>query len=154
MKRECKIRKRIWEVDCVSLDAVFATAFDWKELVNLLQNHRISVRTDLPDHVIEMQVQHTVHRMCHNENSLSCAVENILNRLYEGLMEQISNLNACQAHTLISNVDFANAKKLGGLFWAMGSDPRKEMEGSRRYLHQRSQITLLRKLKFSGQAII
>lgn len=148
MKTKSILRKRIWEVDCLSLDAALAASFDWKELSNLLESHGIAVDHSLPEHILEMQVQNAVHRECHEENALSYAVETLLNYLYEDLVLQSDGMSHCQIKTIISNVDFGNPSRLGGLFWALGSDPREEMECARRFLHQRSQVVLLRKGKF------
>ena len=144
LKTKCLIRKRIWEVDCLSLDGALAAAFDWKELSNLLEGHGIAVDHSLPKHILEMQVQCAVHRECHEKNTLSCTIETLLNRLYEDLVLQSEGMNHCQIKTIIANVDFSNPSRLGGLFWALGSDPRDEMECARHFLHQRSQVTLLR----------
>ncbi len=51
MKMESLVRKRIWEVDCLSLDAALAASFDWKELSNLLKSHSIAVDHSLPEHI-------------------------------------------------------------------------------------------------------
>ena len=147
MNTKCLIRKRIWEVDCLSLDATLAAAFDWKELSNLMKTHGIAIDHLIPDHILEMQVQNAVHRECHNENSLSCAIEALFYRLYEDLVSQSESMSYCQIHAIVSNIDFANPGRLAGLFWALGSDPREELECVRRFLHQRSQVALLRKVR-------
>ncbi len=141
---KCLTRKRIWEVDCLSLDAALAASFDWKELSNLLEGHGITLDYSLPEHILEMQVQNALHRECHSENALSFTIETLLNRLYGDLLLQSEAMNHCQVRTIVANVDFGNPSRLGGLFWALGSDPRQEMECARRFLHQRSQVALLR----------
>ncbi len=147
LKTKCLVRKRIWEVDCLSIDSVLAASFDWKELSNLLESHGFTVDHSLPDHILEMQIQNVVHRECHEENTLSCTIEALLNRLYADLVLQSEGMSHCQLRMIASNVDFGNPSRLGGLYWALGSDPRDEMECARRFLHQRSQVTLLRKGK-------
>lgn len=135
-------------MDCLSLDAVLAASFDWKELSNLLETHGIAIDHTFPEHILEMQVQNAVHHECHSDNSLSGTLEVLLNRLYEDLIIQSEGMNPGQMRMIVSNIDFRNPNRMGGLFWAVGSDPREEMGCVRRCLHQRSQVVLLRQIRF------
>ena len=150
MQTKTIIRKRIWEVDCLSLNAALAASFDWKDLSNFLTSHGICVDHSLPEHILEMQIQNTIHKACHQGTALSRVVETRLNDLYEDIMCQIEGMSHCEIGTIIANIDFAKPNRLGGFFWALGSDSREGMECVRHFLHERSQMALLRKSRILG----
>ena len=140
------IRKRIWEVDCLSMDAAIAAAFDWQDLANLMASIGIpDAQNDSPAW-IEMQTQSVVHHHCHSENDLSLRIETLLNQWYSGWIQQTAQCEAQDLMTLILNTDFLQKKEMAGMTWALGSDPRTGLDCIRRKLHQRFQIVALRRL--------
>lgn len=142
--------KRVWEIDCLSMDAVLAASFDWRELHNHLRTAGcgIEIPRQTPAHLAEMRVQNHAHHLCHGENGFSIWVERFLNRLYADLIIRVRCASAEQLKTVVSHLDFGRAGKMGGLIWAIGSDAREEMTAVRRLFHQRMQVRLLRGSRF------
>lgn len=144
-------RKRIWEVDCFSMDAVLASSFEWKDLANILQGRGVEISLKGPEDAKRMQVHNLTHRYCHSENDISLTVESILNLLHQHTIEQISHWDAHEVMELAQNFHFSNSKRLSSVFWAIGSEGRKEFDGIRRRFHQRFQIHALRDLTALGK---
>lgn len=151
MMSEGNERKRIWEVDCLSMDAVLAVSFEWRDLANILQGHGVDVSMKGPEDAAAMQVHNLVHRYCHSDNDISLTVESVLNLLHQHTMEQISHLDTQEVMDLALHFNLSNTKRLGGIFWAIGTEGRKEFECIRRRFHQRFQILALRDLATAGR---
>ncbi len=66
MKPQCLERKRIWEVDCRSMEAVIAASFEWRELADLIKDYLPHCSTN--ENVLETQVYGLIHQCCHSEN--------------------------------------------------------------------------------------
>jgi hypothetical protein len=146
MKTECLIRKRIWEVDCLSLDAALAGSFDWRELANFIQGAGVFIDEKLPDAIKEINCQNIIHQYCHEPNDISLNIENLLNRWHTKIIDAFSIMTVKEAHQHIMTISFEKNKDMGGLFWALGSDPRDGFCCLRRHFHQRVQIYSIRKL--------
>lgn len=138
-------QKRIWEVDCWTLDAALAASLDWKDLVNLMHGNGIEFKSCGPEPVQEMQAFQWAHRYCHSQNSFSLQLENLLNYLHQNFRNQILSMSLERLMDLIMTLDLSKPHRLGGLFWALGMDGRQELECLRRRFHQRYQIHSLRK---------
>lgn len=146
LQTKCGIRKRIWEVDCLSMDAALAAAFDWQDLANLAASAGIrNPQNDSPAW-LEMQAQSIIHHHCHSENDLSLRIETLLNQWYSGWIQQTAQCEPQELMSLILNAEFRQKKEMAGMAWALGSDPRTGLDCLRRKLHQRFQIVSLRRL--------
>lgn len=141
-------RKRIWEVDCVSMDGALAGSFDWRELANFLDGagRLHAQRGNGPESLSALNVQGLVHHACHSENPLSLRLEKLLNRWHD---ETIGGIVCCDQEDLMRLVlayPFSERRQTAGLCWALGTDPRAEADCIRRRFHQRFQIESLRRL--------
>jgi hypothetical protein len=136
--------KRIWEVDCLSLDAALAGSFEWRELANYVPDFSKIFNPELPEEVIEFQLQLFIHSRSHDANKISLRLENALNDLHAEKMNVVSRLSTQEVNRLIFQIKFSEAKGLGGLFWAIGTDPREEFACISRRLHQRFQMVAMR----------
>ncbi len=139
-------RKRIWEVDCLSMDTAIAAAFDWQDLVNLIVSSGYAFQTDKPAAVLEMEAQSVIHHHCHSENDLALKVETLLNQWFENWIVRSAGLPPQELMQTILNSDFNRRKEMAGMAWALGTDARSEMSCMRRKLHQRFQVVTLRRL--------
>lgn len=146
MNVKCLARKRIWEVDCWSLDAAIAASFDWRELVNMLQGHGHSFNLNKPDSILELRAHGLIHEYCHSENDISIRIEQLLNNWHNHLIEFLDGLSPSEAaeYTLLS--DWSDKSVCAGMFWALGSDPREGFDCIRRRFHQRFHIVSVRRL--------
>ncbi len=146
MNVECLTRKRIWEVDCWSLDAAIAASFDWKDLANILQGHGHDFNLRKPETVLELQMQRLIHEYSHSENPVSLKLEDLLNDWHRNI---IRFLEACPPPEVAEHVltaPWPKKSSYAGLFWALGSDPREGFDCIRRRFHQRFQIFSARRL--------
>lgn len=120
------IRKNIWEVDCLSLSTILASAFDSGELANL-----ISGEGDLH------QIHADVHQLCHSENDFSVKLENVLNHRYRHCIEKVNGLEATQLCRIAQVKCFDRIPHLAGWLWALATDTRQGMEKIRSYFLER-----------------
>lgn len=137
--------KRIWEMDCLSLDAALAASLDWKDLVNLMHGCGIEFQSKGSEAVQEMQAFQWAHRYCHSQNSFSLQLENLLNYLHQNFTHQIFGMSVERLVDLVMTLDLSKSQRLGGLFWGLGMDSRAGLDCLRRRFHQRYQIYSLRK---------
>ena len=144
---DCMTRKRIWEVDCLSLDAALAASFDWRELVNLLQGHGHEFDFENSEALLEMRAQCLIHEHCHSENEVSICIEDFLNDWHQKTIQMISEWRPSQVAEYVLTTSFDEETPYGGLFWALGSDSRQGFDCIRRRFHQRFQIFSLRRLQ-------
>lgn len=147
MDVKCITRKRIWDVDCWSLDAAVAASFDWKELVNLLQGHGHLMDLKKPEALLELQAQCLIHEYCHTENELSLKIENLLNEWHKKTIESIDQRSSSQVAEHVLSFSWSKKNAYAGLFWALGSDAREGFDCIRRRFHQRFQIFSARRLQ-------
>lgn len=146
LETQHRLRKRIWEVDCLSMDAAIAAAFDWRDLVNLVTSSGFAFRTDKAQEQLELEVQSVVHHYCHSENALSLRIETLLNQWFEASIGKIASLTPGELMRQILNSGFTQRREMAAAAWALGSDGRSELDCIRRKLHQRFQIVALRRL--------
>ena len=145
MNVECLTRKRIWEVDCWSLDAAIAASFDWRELINMLQAKGHAFDLAKPDAVLELRAQCLIHEYCHSENEVSLRLENLLNDWHDKTVRQFSGWSPSQVAEHVLTVSLSGEKTYGALFWALGSDSRNGFDCIRRRFHQRFQLFSVRR---------
>ncbi|MBI3306338.1 MAG: hypothetical protein HYZ84_00825 [Candidatus Omnitrophica bacterium] len=146
MNVKCLTRKRIWEVDCWSLDAAMAGSFDWRELVNMLQGHGHSFDLRKPESLLEIQVQYLTHEYCHSENPISTKIESLLNDWHKKTIEYLDRSTLAEIAEHVLTFSWTKKSSYAGLFWALGSDARDGFDCIRRRFHQRFQIVSVRRL--------
>jgi len=123
-------RRRIWELNCLGLDAVLCTSFDPDELLSVDESLRSCC--DIPEHpgVLvprELIVYGVAHKACHTDNSVSRKLEKRLDAMYgrmledSGRMDQIDVLVNCYAASQEAREDLA------GCLWSVLTDPRKDL---------------------------
>ena len=139
------MRKRIWEVDCVSMDSVIAATFDWRELVNILEGSGHRLDKTQPEVILEMQTQCLIHQHCHSENEISICIERLLNQWYASTLEKYSQCDISEVLNELMKLSMGD--KLGGIFWALGTDPRASFDCLRRKFHQRIQVLSIRRFQ-------
>ncbi len=144
MNAQCLIRKRIWEMDCRSLEAVIAASFEWRELADLMK--RKFPHCSGNENVLEVQVYSLIHQCCHSENLISLHIEELLDYRYQRVIETMTRLDLCEVGRWILSYDFEKKSVLGGIIWALGADSRKGFDCLRRHFHQRLQVHSIRKL--------
>lgn len=146
METNCLTRKRIWEVDCWSLDVAIAASFDWKELINILEAHGRPFDLAKPAESLEFQAQVLIHEYCHSENEVSLKVEALLNEWHKKHLEFFSTRPASEIAEFVLTAALNKKSVYAGIFWALGSDSRKGFDCIRRRFHQRFQISSVRRL--------
>lgn len=146
MEPKCITLKRIWEVDCISMDAALASSFDWRDLINILHGAGVDFKARGEESQIEIQVQNLMHQHCHSENSVSLCVEGLLNLLHEKILKQWKTLPVEEIAELAISFSLDKPHKLSGFFWALGTDPRPGLDCIRRRFHQRFQVHSIRRL--------
>lgn len=146
MEAKCLSRKRIWEIDCLSLDAAIAAAFDWRDLVNILQSHGYSLDLNKAESLLELQAQCLIHECCHSENAVSLKLESLLNEWHKGVLNFFDGQSASEVAEYVLTTVWNEPSSYAGLFWSLGSDPRVGFDGIRRRFHQRFQISAVRRL--------
>lgn len=137
-------RKRIWEVDCVSLDTCLAASYEWRELANLLRHAGHEIRPSSPDRMTEMLIHNLAHAYCHFENPVSLRIEMLLGLLHNDTVIEIESHDRAGVDGMIRTLDLRDRRRFAGMIWALGSDPREELQGSRRFLHQLFQVRSVR----------
>ena len=133
-------------MDCLSMDAAIAAAFDWQELVNLMASSGIQPPQGMAEPALEMHVQSAVHHYCHSENALSLRLESLLNQWFTARIQETAGFEPPVLMELILKQSFVKKNEMAGFAWALGSDPRLGLDCIRRKLHQRFQIVSLRRL--------
>ncbi len=147
MNVKCLTRKRIWEVDCWSLDAAMAASFDWRDFINMLQGHGQRFDLQKPEAILELQAQCLIHEYCHSENSVSTKLESLLNDWHKKTIEYLDSRTPSEVAEYVLTLSWVKKSAYGGLFWALGSDPRDGFHCIRRRFHQRFQIFSVRRLE-------
>jgi hypothetical protein len=147
MNVDCLIRKRIWEVDCMSLDTAVAASFDWRELVNILQGSGHVLDLQRSESHLEFQAHSLIHECCHSENSISVRIEGLLNEWHKKAIAQIEHRTPAEVAEYVLGAGWKKKSSYAGLFWALGSDSREGCDCIRRRFHQRFQIFSARRLQ-------
>ena len=152
MDVKCLTRKRIWEVDCWSLDAAVAASFDWRELINILQGQGHQFDLSKPETLLELQAHCLIHEYCHSENLVSVTIENLLNEWCKKTIELFDSWTSSQVAEHVLTASWQEKSDYAGLFWSLGSDSREGFDCIRRRFHQRFQVVSIRRL-FGNQNI-
>ena len=147
MELKCLVRKRIWEVDCWSLDAAMAASFDWRDFINMLQGHGHKLNLRKPEAILELQAQCLIHEYCHSENPVSTKIESLLNDWHKKIMEFLDAKTPAEVAEYVLTFPWTKRSSCSGLFWALGSDSRDGFDCIRRRFHQRFQISSVRRLE-------
>lgn len=147
MDAKCLTRKRIWEVDCWSLDAAIAASFDWRDLINILQSHGHRFDLKKLESILELQAQCLIHEYCHSENPVAVSIEHLMNEWHKKTIDFFSSLDASEIAKYVLTVSLAKNSAYAGIAWALSSDRRKGFNCIRRRFHQRFQIFSVRQLK-------
>ena len=147
MHVQCLARKRIWEVDCLSLDAALAASFDWRELINILQGSGHEFDLQKSEAVLEFQAQSLIHEYCHSENEVSNRIEDLLNEWHKKIITTFDNWASAQVAEYVLTASWNKKSAYAALFWALGSDARNGFDCIRRRFHQRFQIFSVRRLE-------
>ncbi len=147
MKVDCSTRKRIWEVDCWSLDAAIAGSFDWRDLINILQGsgHVFDLRR--PEYLLESQAHTLIHECCHSENPVSIRIESLLNEWHKKAITQLDSKTPAEVVQYALALSWKKRASYAGMFWALGSDSREGFDCIRRRFQQRFQISSIRRLE-------
>ena len=141
---QSSIRKRIWEVDCRSMETVIAASFEWRELADLIKDYLPHCSNE--GRILESQVYGLIHQCCHSQNPISLYVESHLDYRYQRFIETVTRLDICETGRWIMAYDFEKKQGLGGIIWALGSDEREGFDCVRRHFHQHLQVYSIRKL--------
>lgn len=147
MKVNCLTRKRIWEVDCLSLDAAIAASFDWRDLINMLQGHGHAFDLSKSDTILELQAQCLIHEYSHSENPISLRLENLLNDWHEQTIQLFAEWDPAKVAEHVLTTPLSEVKSYAASFWALGSDSREGFDCIRRRFHQKFQVFSVRRSK-------
>ncbi len=147
MDVKCLTRKRIWEVDCLSLDAAMAASFDWRELINMLQAEGRQFDFRKPEPLLEYQAHCLIHEYCHSENPVSLRIENLLHEWHKRTVLLFDAWTPSEIAEHVLSIPLGKKAAFAGLFWALGSDAREGFDCIRRRFHQRFQIFSARRLE-------
>ena len=146
MNTKCLVRKRIWEVDCWSLDAAVAASFEWRDLINILQGNGHQFDLNKSEALLELRAQCMIHEHCHSENPVSLRIENLLNEWNKKTIELFDRWDLSKISEYVLTVSLKDKSLHAGLFWALGSDARESFDCIRRRFHQRFQLFSVRNL--------
>ena len=144
MKSQLMERKRIWEVDCRSLEIVITASFEWRELFDVLRGTVRSCSSN--ENVLETRTYALVHQCCHSDNPASRNLEFLLNFRHQRFIEAVSQMDPPEILQWVLSYSFGKKLGLGGVMWALGSDTREGFDCILRHFQQRLQIYSVRKL--------
>jgi hypothetical protein len=123
-------RRRIWELNCLGLDAVLCTSFDPDELLSVDESLRSCA--DIPDHpgvVVPraLIVYGVAHKACHTDNPVSRKLEKRLDAMYGPMLEDSGRMD--QIDVLVNCYEASEEARedLAGCLWSVLTDPRKEL---------------------------
>lgn len=136
-------RKRIWEIDCLLLDAILASSFSWTELLELLQKNGLMLEPKKTKRPIEFQIQRLIHKHCHFENPISLELEEKLDERYEKTISMFSDWNAWQVAEYIFSSPPAKKESYRALLWVFSSESREGFECIRRHFYRQFQIVCM-----------
>jgi len=138
--------KRIWNLDCLTVDLVLAGSFEWRELANLLAGSGLSLcarKLECQDSLYVFQIAHEV---CHSENKLSVALEKLISVRYRDWVEFVRESESTQVYEYACGFKFEKKSKTCGLIWALATDLREPFTQLVRKLHQRFQMEQIARL--------
>jgi len=138
--------RRIWNLDCLTVDLVLAGSFEWRELANLLTGAGLKLcerKLDCQDSLYVFQI---AHQVCHSENKLSVALENLISVRYREWIEFVRESESEQVYEYACGFKFEKKSKTCGLIWALATDLREPFVQLVRKLHQRFQMEQIARL--------
>ncbi len=123
-------RRRLWELNCLGLDAVLCTSFDADELLTI--DDELKSRCALPEHAgvlvpRSLIVYGAAHKACHSENPVSRKIERRLDAMYVRMLENTVRMD--EVEVLANCYEAAEEARddLAGCLWSVLTDPRKEL---------------------------
>lgn len=128
-----KTRRHLWELGCSPMDAVLWTSFDWEDLVNLDSSIADARRkhaehasaNPAPDHIVFA----VAHRFCHEGGPVAQKIEKFLNIMHRRTVDSLAALPSAQVLDYLAQTPYEELEDLGGVLWAIFSDPREELRG-------------------------
>lgn len=143
----CATRKRIWEVDCMSLDGCLAASFDWRELINILQGNGHCFDLLKPEALLEFQAQCLIHEYCHSDNEISRKIEKLLNDWHKKVLRLFDAWSPSEVAQYDLTGSWTKRTLYAGLYWGVGTESRSGFDCIRRRFHQRFQLLAIRKIE-------
>ncbi len=138
--------KRIWDLDCLTVDMVLAGSFDWRELANFLSGAGLKLCSSKLDCQDSLYVFQMAHQVCHSENKLSVALEKLIFIRYRDWIEFVRESESEQVYEYACGFKFEKRSKTCGLIWAIATDLREPFSQLVRKLHQRFQMEQIARL--------
>jgi hypothetical protein len=129
-RRGWMARRRIWELNCIGLDAVLCTSFDPDELLSIDEELRSS--SDIPDHPGVMVpkaliVYGVAHKACHSDNPVSRKIERRLDAMHERMLEISARKEKVDVLLCCYEASEEARDDLAGCLWSVLTDSRREL---------------------------
>lgn len=121
------MRRRIWEIGCIGIDAVLASSFDSDELPAIdaaFHSARVSPAAPgltLPQDLLAFGI---AHHLCHDENPYSCKIEKRLDAMHAVAVRAMERIAPEQVLASCYGAVEENREDIPGLIWAILTDPR------------------------------
>ena len=148
-------RRKLWTMSCETLFQNIAASLAPDFIVKLCRR----CQYPLPDaNHSDLALYHLAHEHCHRDSPFSRQVQRYLNRRYEALISQMTQLSPSDVRAKVMAVlaqeQAPSPSLLPGMMWAVCSDPRQELRPIEQFfveeLHLRSHCLLL--AQFRGEA--
>jgi len=121
------MRRRIWEIGCIGIDAVLASSFDSDELPAIdAAFHSARVSHAVPGLILphDLLAFGIAHRLCHGENPYSCKIEKRLDAMHAVAVQVVERMGHEHALASCYGAEEENRQDIPGLIWAILTDPR------------------------------
>jgi len=138
--------KRIWNLDYLTIDMVLAGSFEWRELANVLSQAGLNLCARKLECQDSLYVFQMAHEVCHSENRLSTALENLISTRYFDWIDFVRETESEQVYQYACGFKFEKKSKTCGLIWALATDLREPFSQLVRKLHQRFQMEQIARL--------
>jgi hypothetical protein len=123
-------RRRIWQLNCIGLDAVLCTSFDADELLSVDEALRSSCNIPEDPGIVlpkALIVYGVAHKACHSDNPVSRKIERRLDAMHERALENTSSLDKVDVLVDCYEASEATRDDLAGCVWSVLTDPRQEL---------------------------
>jgi len=138
------VRKRVWDVDCLSMDAALSSTFESREIINYLSEAANYLDLGLPESSLEVQAHLLIHHYCHSENPISLKIETLLNLCHDKVLAGWERKAVEDIQREIFRLNWEEKRDRAGFIWALAVDPRDEVSGMRRVFYLRHQLQSFR----------
>jgi hypothetical protein len=123
-------RRRIWELNCLGLDAILCTSFDPDELLTIDEDLR--ARCAIPEHPgvrvpRPMIVYGAAHKACHTDNRVSRKIEKRLDAMYGHLLDRSGRMDQFDVLMTCYEASEEAREDLPACLWTVLTDSRKEL---------------------------